>query len=220
MSVCLDNLKNPLDKFSTFVELLCYRTQIQPEQKAYTFLVDGETEEISLTYSELDQKARAIAVVLHSLKATGKRAILLYPPGLEFITAFFGCLYAGVVAVPVPLVQRKERMTRLQAIMADADATFVLTTTSVFTNNIKRSLKEESELSALYCIATDSITYDLASDWQAPKISSNTLAFLQYTSGSTATPKGVMVSYSSRVGLKTSLCSEVVITTHKISNLL
>lgn len=90
MSVRLNELQNPLERFSTFVELLSYRAQSQPQQKAYTFLLDGETEEISLTFQELDQKARAIAFHLQSVKATNQRALLLYPPGLEFITAFFG----------------------------------------------------------------------------------------------------------------------------------
>src|SRR3712207_9139080 len=83
---------------STFVDLLRYRAQHQSEQTAYTFLLDGETEVHRLTYQELDIQARAIASQLQCLNAIGSRALLLYPPGLEFITAFFGCLYAGVVA--------------------------------------------------------------------------------------------------------------------------
>lgn len=176
----------------TLIDLLRGRALQQQNQLAYTFLVDGEAKEVSLTYQALDQRARSLAAKLQSMKATGERALLLYPPGLEFIAAFFGCLYAGVVAVPVPLARRKERMIRLQAIMADAQATFALTTTTVLIS-IEHSLKEE--LSTLRCIATDNITYDLASDWQASKVSNDTLAFLQYTSGSTATPKGVMVSH-------------------------
>ncbi len=181
-------------KFTTLVDILSYKALHQPTQLAFTFLVDGEKEEVSLTYQELDQKAKAIAVVLQSMKAPGERALLLYPPGLEFIAAFFGCLYAGVIGVPVYPPRRNQRMTRLQAIVADAQATFALTTTSVFTS-IERSLKEEPELAALHCIATDNIASELAPDWLSDKISNDTLAFLQYTSGSTAAPKGVMVSH-------------------------
>src|SRR4028118_1304207 len=90
----------PECKFSTLVELLAYRAQNQPNQIAYTFLQGGKTETGKLTYKGLDLKARAIAAHLQSLGVAGERALLLYPPGLEFIAAFFGCLYAGVVAVP------------------------------------------------------------------------------------------------------------------------
>jgi acyl-CoA synthetase (AMP-forming)/AMP-acid ligase II len=86
---------------ATLVNLLSYRAQQQPYQVPYTFLVDGETEKVSFTYEKLDQKARAIAALLQSMKAFKERVLLLYPPGLEFIAAFFGGLYAGVTVVPV-----------------------------------------------------------------------------------------------------------------------
>lgn len=179
---------------TTFVDLLRKRAIQQQSQVAYTFLVDGETEEVSLTYQALDQKARSLAAKLQSMKATGKRALLLYPPGLEFIAAFFGCLYAGVTAVPVYPPRRNQRMTRLQAIVKDAEASFALTTTSVL-SNIEHSLKQEPELAALDYIATENLTNNFACYWQPLKISSDSLAFLQYTSGSTGTPKGVMVDH-------------------------
>lgn len=179
---------------STFVDLLRYRARHQSEQTAYTFLLDGETEVDSLTYQELDIQARAIASQLQCLNATGSRALLLYPPGLEFITAFFGCLYAGVVAVPAYPPRRNQNMSRLQAILANANATVALTTTSLL-GHIESRFAESPELSELYWLTTDNIPSNLAVGWQEPNISSATLAFLQYTSGSTGTPKGVMVSH-------------------------
>lgn len=176
------------------VDLLRHRNQNQADNIAFTFLSKGETEEISLTYQELDKKARAIAAVLQSMKARGERALLLYQPGLEFIAAFFGCLYAGVVAVPVYPPRRNHHSNRLQAIVSDAQATIALTTTSVF-SHIEKSLKSEPELAILSCIITDEIDNNQANDWQIPYIENDTLAFLQYTSGSTGTPKGVMVSH-------------------------
>jgi malonyl CoA-acyl carrier protein transacylase len=181
-------------EFFTFVDILRQRAECQPDSTAYIFLQDGETEEISLTYQELDLCSRSIAAQLQNLEATGERALLLYPPGLEFISAFFGCLYAGVVAVPAYPPRRNQRMTRLQAIVADAQATFALTTTSVLTN-IKHNLIEEPELAALRWITTDNIATNLVENWQVPMVSNDTLAFLQYTSGSTGTPKGVMVNH-------------------------
>lgn len=81
-------------------ELIQHLLEVQPQKLAFTFLNDGETAGLRLTYQELNRHARAIAAQLQTLGASGERALLLYPPGLDFITAFFGCLYAGVVAVP------------------------------------------------------------------------------------------------------------------------
>lgn len=179
---------------ATFVDILQQRAECQPNSTAYIFLPDGETQENSLTFQELDKRSRSIAVQLQNLKAMGERALLVYSPGLEFISAFFGCLYAGVVAVPAYPPRRNQRMTRLQAIVADAQATFVLTTTSTLTN-IKHNLVEESELASLHWITTDNIASNLSEDWRVPILSKDTLAFLQYTSGSTGMPKGVMVNH-------------------------
>jgi acyl-CoA synthetase (AMP-forming)/AMP-acid ligase II len=179
---------------STWVDLLSYRAQNQSDKTAYTFLQDGETEAGRLTYKELDRLARAIAKQLQSLDATGSRALLLYPPGLEFIAAFFGCLYAGVVAVPAYPPRRNQNISRLQAIVSDTQAAVALTTTSELTN-IERRFAQNRELAALRWLVTDKIASNLASDWQEPTVSRDTLAFLQYTSGSTGTPKGVMVSH-------------------------
>ncbi len=194
MTDCLDYFSNTQDKFSTLVNLLQTRARHQPEQTAYTFLQDGETESDSLTYQELERKARAIAAQLQSLQATEERALLLFPSSLEFIAAFMGCLYAGVVAVPAYPPRRNQKMSRLQAIVTDAQATVVLTTTSVL-GNIEGRFTENPELALLRWVATDMIDSDRALDWQKPTLDADTLAFLQYTSGSTGRPKGVMISH-------------------------
>lgn len=184
-----------MNKFSTFLDVLQYRAIHQSEQIAYTFLLNGETQSVNLTYRELERKAQTIAVQLQDrVKVPGSRILLLFSPGLDFITAFFGCLYAGFVAVPAYLPRRNQKMSRLQAIVSDAQASAVLTTTSELTN-IKSQLVQNSELSAIHWLAIDKIDRDCASDWQSPSVSSDTLAFLQYTSGSTETPKGVMITH-------------------------
>src|SRR5262245_30756246 len=109
---------------STLVELLRCRALTRPDERGYTFLFGEEGAEACLTYSELDRKARAIAVQLQSLGAAGERALLLYPPGLDFIAAFFGCQYAGVVAVPAYPPRANRNIRRLMAIVADAEAAF------------------------------------------------------------------------------------------------
>ncbi|BAZ49188.1 AMP-dependent synthetase and ligase [Nostoc sp. NIES-4103] len=204
MNVPLNDLQNPLERFSTFVELLSYRAENQPQQKAYTFLRDGEIEETSLTFTELDQKARAIATYLQSVGATNQRALLLYPPGLEFITAFLGCLYAGVVAVPGYPPRPNMKLSRLLAIVKDAEAMFVLTSKSLLAN-LENRFVEDPELATMRCLSTDDIDDNLSFDWQQPNLAGDSLAFLQYTSGSTGTPKGVMVSHGNL------LCNQIAI---------
>jgi len=178
---------------ATLVDLLRCRANQEPHKTAYIFLADGETEAGSLTYQELDRRSQAIASQLQSLDTAGSRALLLYPPGLEFIAAFFGCLYAGFVPVPAYPPAPNHSLSRLQAILADAQATIALTTTAIL-SNLKRSVRE-FPLEALHCLATDRMQSNGAAGWQLPEIDSNILAFLQYTSGSTGTPKGVMVSH-------------------------
>ncbi|MEH2191207.1 MAG: amino acid adenylation domain-containing protein [Nostoc sp.] len=186
-------LELPID-FSSFVEILRFRASEQPKQKAYSFLLDGETEEAHLTYQELDCQARTIAALLQNCVVSGERALLLYPAGLEYIAAFFGCLYAGVVAVPAYPPRLNRPMPRLETIVAEAEATVALTTTKILTQ-MEPQLFQTSNLKSMQWLATDSVKSGLENNWLHTKPRSDTLAFLQYTSGSTATPKGVMVSH-------------------------
>ncbi|MEI2579696.1 fatty acyl-AMP ligase [Scytonema sp. PRP1] len=178
----------------SLVDILIYRAQHQPEQTAYTFLGDGDKETARLTYQELDRQARALAAYLQSLGATNERALLVYPPGLEFVSAFFGCLYAGVIAIPVNPPRPNRSVSRLQAIVVDASASIALSTES-FIDTIKRQITENPNLAKLNWVATCTIADERSSAWQGSTASSDTLAFLQYTSGSTGKPKGVMVSH-------------------------
>lgn len=97
-----------------------------PDRIAYTFLEDGEKPSASLTYCQLDAKARAIATYLQSQLSVGDRVLLVYPQGLESITAFFGCFYAGVVAIPASEAARLKRiLPRLEAIATNAKASLI-----------------------------------------------------------------------------------------------
>jgi amino acid adenylation domain-containing protein/non-ribosomal peptide synthase protein (TIGR01720 family) len=178
--------------------LLDHRALHQPDQLAYIFLLDGETSEVHLTYRELQRRARGIGAALRFAGAKGERALLLYPPGLDFIEAFFGCLYAGVVAVPAypPHFAKLNRsLPRLQAIIADAQAAFVLTT-SLILERAKLILPEATDLKALRWLATDTVETGIHEDWQPEQATPGDLAFLQYTSGSTGHPRGVMLTHA------------------------
>ncbi len=179
---------------NSLVDLLCYRNQNQGNDIVFTFLPDGETEELHLSYQELDTQARAISARLQSLTESGQRALLLYQPGLEFISAFFGCLYAGVVAVPLYPPRRNHHSDRLEAIVTDAQATVALTTTFV-QQSITKQIQKKPALENLTWLTTDNLDLNQAKDWQPLSINKDTLAFLQYTSGSTGKPKGVMISH-------------------------
>lgn len=194
MSNYFDYFSKASTNFSSLMEPLSYRDLTQPEKLAFTFLQDGETEEASLTYQELDQRSKATAVQLQSLHANGSCSLMLYPPGLEFFTAFFGCLYAGVVVVPAYPPRPIQSMFRLQAIIADAQAAVVLTTTTILVN-IEGQFSQNPSLQTLRWLTTDNIASELASSWQELTVSSEMLALLQRTSGSTETPKGVMVNH-------------------------
>ncbi|MBV7339837.1 AMP-binding protein [Chloroflexi bacterium TSY] len=182
-----------MDVYS-FVDLLCWRAENQPDQIAYRFLVDDTGLEENLTYAELDRQARSIATRLQQIGTSGERALLLYPPSLSFIAAYFGCLYAGIVAVPVYPPRRNRPDQRLRSIIADSGATIALTTQGILSSIENRS-EHMTGLDTLQWQPTDTIPVNLATEWQTPNIDQNSLAFLQYTSGSTAMPKGVMVSH-------------------------
>lgn len=176
---------------ASLLEILSYRAQYQPDQQAYIFLQDGETESAGLTYAELDRQSRKIASHLQSF--SGERALLLYPSGLEFIKAFFGCLYAGVVAVPAYPPRRNQKVSRLLSIINDAQAKIALTTTSILAG-IENRWDQEANLAQLHWVTTDTIVAK-GEEFTSITVTPDSLAFLQYTSGSTGTPKGVMVTH-------------------------
>jgi acyl-CoA synthetase (AMP-forming)/AMP-acid ligase II len=181
---------------STLIEILRWRALHQPDQRAYTFLSDGESGEAHLSYAELDLKARAIGALLQEMKLAGERVLLLYPPGLEYIAALFGCFYAQAIAVPAYPPLRNHSLARIEAIAADAQAKVALTTGRI-QSDVERRFAQEHGLVELSWLAADedNLKNDLAEAWRAPQVHTGTLALLQYTSGSTGKPKGVMVSH-------------------------
>nr|WP_318732320.1 MULTISPECIES: fatty acyl-AMP ligase [unclassified Roseofilum] len=198
MSVEVENSISPTLKYATVIECLRDLAVNKPDQLAYVFLADGKKETDPLTYRLLQQQVQAIAAYLQQHQAQGERALLLYPQGVEVVAAFLGCLYAGAIAIPVPPPESgrlKRTLPRLRAIIQDAQASLVLTTTQIQSLMAEGS-EEFPELETLQWIDTSTISLDLANQWEDPQVNSETLAYLQYTSGSTSTPKGVMLNHS------------------------
>ncbi|HEU4326136.1 MAG TPA: condensation domain-containing protein, partial [Roseiflexaceae bacterium] len=182
----------------SLVDVLQRRAQAQPDEVVYTFLLNGGTEEAQLSYAELDRRARAVAVQLQQVAPAGARALLLYPPGLDYLIAFYGCLYAGVIAVPAypPNPARLNRsLSRLRTIVQSARPAVALTTALIQMAG-EQLVADDPDFRSIRWLATDTNTPAAADLWQAPDIRSETLAFLQYTSGSTSEPKGVMLTHA------------------------
>ncbi|HKS08829.1 MAG TPA: amino acid adenylation domain-containing protein [Pyrinomonadaceae bacterium] len=181
-------------QFSTLVDLLEWRARFQADRVAYTFLADNGTDRISLSWSQLHRKAQLIGQQLTAMGAAGKTVLLLYPSDLEYVAAFFGCLYAGAIAVPAYPPRRNRTMNRLQAIVADSQASLALSV-SFIQQRIEPLCKQSPGLNSLKWLTTDDLHEHTQEEWHSPLLTGEMPAFLQYTSGSTSQPKGVIVSH-------------------------
>jgi acyl-CoA synthetase (AMP-forming)/AMP-acid ligase II len=183
-----------IKKFITPVEVLQRRANEEPDKKAFIFLDQGEVEADSLTYSELDQQARQIAAHLQAKHELGERALLLFPSGLDFVRAMYGCLYAGIIPIPSNPPRLNRPADRLEAIVKDAQASLALTDTD-FVSDLPRRNEKIPQLKELQWIDLSKIEHDPGLSWNEPDLSLDKVAFIQYTSGSTKSPRGVKINY-------------------------
>ncbi len=170
--------------------ILAERARVMGQRRAYTF--QGKDGDVTITFSDLDRRARAIAQTLQKTIQPGDRVLLLFHAGLDFISAFFGCLYAGALAVPTTYPKPRRPMPRLTAIARNCDAVAALTDSDTLAT-IDKTITA-SELPDIDWIGIDSIDGEATDDFVP--VEDQKLAFLQYTSGSTSDPKGVMVSHA------------------------
>ena len=178
---------------TNLVEQLRYWAVAMPDNIAFRFLSRDEDDPITLTYEQLDRRAKAIAAKLTAMGFAGQRALLLYPPGLDFIEAFFGCHYASVIPVPAYPPRRNRNMMRINSISNDAQAAVALTVKSVISRS-DGSIGDAHSLRRIHWLATEEIPTEMEGDWIAPIIDPGNIGLIQYTSGSTGNPKGVMLT--------------------------
>ncbi len=167
----------------------------KPAEKAFVYLANGVDISSQITWGELDKQAQAFALrlVAHGVKPN-ENVLLVYPSGLEFLVAFMGCMYAGVVAVPSSIPYREHTASRLVNIVVDARVAVACTTRVVF-EQINSLLAEHTELSRIQWLIHEDIDTLAVGVWKEPVFHGDSLCFLQYTSGSTSVPKGVMITH-------------------------
>ena len=176
-----------------FVTLCRHRAETLGDALAYGYL-DGRDDVPSLSFAGLDLAARRLAVRLAASGTAGDRALIVCPQSLDYVTAFFGCLYGGFIAVPAYAPRNNHHFDRLARIIEDAQPRFVLLSRKQAAS-IEAFFDERPALRAVELIVVDALDDVDPAGWRPHAATLDDVAFLQYTSGSTGQAKGIMVSH-------------------------
>ncbi len=180
--------------YLNWAELLRQRATEEPARLAFGFMLSSVDDEVRFTYGQLDEAARKIGAALQQAGLAGERAVLLYQPGPEYVCALMGCLYGGVIAVPVYAPRQNASYVRVMQVIANARAAVLLSSDKIFATLDQQDWRELKQ-AGLRWLATNTLPPSLAEEWKMPDIDVDTLAVLQYTSGSTGRPKGVQLCH-------------------------
>ena len=177
----------------TLVDLLRFRAESSPSRVVYRF-VPGDSKDVQrITYEQLDRRAKSLAARIRESAAPGDRVLLLVPPGLDYVAAYFACLFAGTIAVPAYPPHPRRPDPRISAIVADCQPSVALTSESLL-SRIDQWAGGDDRLASLRWIAANDVS-DTSAAWADAQVRSSDIAMLQYTSGSTATPRGVVLTH-------------------------
>lgn len=183
-----------LIKHESWVSLLRYRALNEPTELAFGFMLNEIDDEIKYSYESLDAAARKIGAALQQADMSGERAVLLYQPGPDYVCALMGCLYAGVIAVPLYAPRPNGSYDRIIQVIKSARASVLMSTERILATLDQAEWATLKQV-GLHWMSTDTLPEALLDQWQMPDIDNDSLAILQFTSGSTGHPKGVMLCH-------------------------
>ncbi len=180
---------------SNLVSVLQQNAKKYPEKIVYIFLEDGENEKEKISCSEIVERSKSIAAYLQKSGEKGDRVLLLFPTGIEFILSLYGCFFAGMIGVPAYPPKRNKPNERFSAILQNADPSIILCTYKI-KDELEANYTQINLLEKKTILAFEDVLPEMAEDWVDPEINGENIALIQYTSGSTGNPNGVMVSHA------------------------